>query len=73
MTASWAPAQTATVFGGIGFLGRRVVRRLREAGFAVRIAARNPESGRLRRGPHRLTPESRSTDHRGVAAGQSHA
>src|SRR5438132_990813 len=46
MTASWAPAQTATVFGGIGFLGRRVVRRLREAGFAVRFAARHPERGR---------------------------
>ena len=46
MTASWAPAQTATVFGGTGFLGRRVVRRLREAGFAVRIAARHPERGR---------------------------
>src|SRR5712671_3877211 len=46
MTASWAPAQTATVFGGTGFLGRRVVRRLREAGFAVRITARHPERGR---------------------------
>src|SRR5437879_6160573 len=46
MNASWAPAQTATVFGGIGFLGRRVVRRLREAGFAVRFAARHPERGR---------------------------
>src|SRR5438094_4294901 len=46
MTASWAPAQTATVFGGTGFLGRRVVRRLPEAGFTVRIAARYPERGR---------------------------
>ena len=46
MTVSWAPAQTATVFGGSGFLGRRVVRRLREAGFAVRFAARHPERGR---------------------------
>ena len=46
MTASWGPAQTATVFGGTGFLGRRVVRRLREAGFAVRFAARHPERGR---------------------------
>src|SRR4029077_10705407 len=46
MTASWTPAQTATVFGGTGFLGRRVVRRLLEAGFAVRIAARHPERGR---------------------------
>jgi len=46
MTVFWAPAQTATVFGGTGFLGRRVVRRLREAGFAVRFAARHPERGR---------------------------
>jgi uncharacterized protein YbjT (DUF2867 family) len=46
MTASRATASTATVFGGTGFLGRRVVRRLREAGFAVRIAARHPERGR---------------------------
>ena len=53
MTAFWAPAQTATVFGGTGFLGRRVVRRLREAvnsrigqfsaghsAFALRLQAR---------------------------------
>src|SRR5437868_15295796 len=46
MTASWAPSQTATVFGGTGVPGRRVVRLLREAGFAVRIAARHPERGR---------------------------
>jgi uncharacterized protein YbjT (DUF2867 family) len=46
MTASSAAAQLATVFGGTRFLGRRVVRRLREAGFAVRIAARHPERGR---------------------------
>jgi uncharacterized protein YbjT (DUF2867 family) len=32
-----------TVFGGTGFLGRRVVRHLRDAGFTVRIAARRPE------------------------------
>lgn len=32
-----------TVFGGTGFLGRRVVRRLVEAGGRVRIAARYPE------------------------------
>jgi uncharacterized protein YbjT (DUF2867 family) len=31
-----------TVFGGTGFLGRRVVRRLREAGDTVRIASRHP-------------------------------
>jgi NADH dehydrogenase len=31
-----------TVFGGTGFLGRRVVRRLRGQGFGVRIAVRRP-------------------------------
>jgi uncharacterized protein YbjT (DUF2867 family) len=31
-----------TVFGGTGFLGRRVVRHLREAGDAVRVASRHP-------------------------------
>jgi uncharacterized protein YbjT (DUF2867 family) len=31
-----------TVFGGTGFLGRRVVRHLREAGDTVRIASRHP-------------------------------
>jgi NADH dehydrogenase len=32
-----------TVFGGTGFLGRRVVRRLHDRGFAVRVATRRPE------------------------------
>ena len=34
-----------TVFGGTGFLGRRVVRHLRDANFSVRIASRHPEQG----------------------------
>jgi len=34
------------VFGGTGFLGRRVARHLLDHGFAVRVAARNPERGR---------------------------
>jgi uncharacterized protein YbjT (DUF2867 family) len=34
-----------TVFGGTGFLGRRVVRCLLEQGFAVRVASRHPERG----------------------------
>jgi uncharacterized protein YbjT (DUF2867 family) len=32
-----------TVFGGTGFLGRRVVRHLQERGFSVRIASRHPD------------------------------
>jgi uncharacterized protein YbjT (DUF2867 family) len=34
---------TVTVFGGTGFLGRRVARHLREAEFSVRIASRHPD------------------------------
>src|SRR5215204_201448 len=37
--------RTVTVFGGTGFLGRRVVRRLRNHGFSVRIASRHPKRG----------------------------
>ena len=35
--------RTVTVFGGTGFLGRRVVRHLRKDGFSVRIASRHPD------------------------------
>jgi nucleoside-diphosphate-sugar epimerase len=38
---------TVTVFGGTGFLGRRVVRHLRERRFYVRIASRHPDHGRM--------------------------
>lgn len=34
-----------TVFGGTGFLGRRVVRHLRDSNFSVRIASRHPNHG----------------------------
>ena len=37
--------RTAAVFGGTGFLGRRVVRHLRKRGFSVRIASRHPDRG----------------------------
>src|SRR5262249_26588380 len=33
-----------TVFGGTGFLGRRVVRHLRDAGLVVRVACRHPDA-----------------------------
>ena len=38
--------QIVAVFGGTGFLGRRVVRHLRKHGFSVRIGSRNPDRGR---------------------------
>ena len=38
-----ASGRTITVFGGTGFLGRRIVRRLRCQGFPVRIASRHPD------------------------------
>ena len=37
--------RVVTVFGGTGFLGRRVVRHLRNGQFSVRIASRHPERG----------------------------
>jgi NADH dehydrogenase len=37
--------RTVTVFGGTGFLGRRVVRHLRKHRFSVRIASRYPDRG----------------------------
>jgi NADH dehydrogenase len=37
--------RTVTVFGGTGFLGRRVVRHLRKHGFPVRIASRHSDRG----------------------------
>src|ERR1700692_388961 len=38
--------RTVTVFGGTGFLGRRIVRHLRSHGFRVRTASRHPDRGR---------------------------
>jgi len=38
--------QIVTVFGGTGFLGRRVVAHLLDLGFTVRIAARHPDRAR---------------------------
>jgi len=37
--------RTVTVFGGTGFLGRRVVRHLREREFSARIASRHRDRG----------------------------
>jgi uncharacterized protein YbjT (DUF2867 family) len=43
--------RTVTVFGGTGFLGRRIVRHLRYREFLVRIASRHPARGKRRFGP----------------------
>src|SRR5947207_1248224 len=43
--------RTVTVFGGTGFLGRRIVRHLRSHGFPVRIASRHPDRGHGLFGP----------------------
>ncbi len=37
----------ATVFGGSGFIGRYVVKRLAQCGYAVRVAVRDPEAARF--------------------------
>jgi uncharacterized protein YbjT (DUF2867 family) len=39
--AACAVAQIVTVFGGTGFLGRRITRHLHDKGYAVRIASRH--------------------------------
>ena len=43
--------RTVTVFGGTGFLGRRIVRHLRSGGIPVRIATRHPDRGHRLFGP----------------------
>jgi uncharacterized protein YbjT (DUF2867 family) len=43
--------RTVTVFGGTGFLGRRIVRHLRYREFPVRIASRHPDRGLSQFGP----------------------
>jgi hypothetical protein len=69
-----ASDRVVTVFGGTGFLGRRIVHHLRLHGFRVRVASRHPdcshdtihvESARRvaaqvqRRGVKRLIPRTR--------------
>lgn len=41
-----------TVFGGTGFLGRRIARRFRDHAFSVRIASRHPDRARELFGPN---------------------
>jgi len=65
-----ANGRIVTVFGGAGFLGRRIVRHLRDREFPVRIASRHPDRGHSQLG--RDDPQLRSVyadihDERSVA------
>jgi hypothetical protein len=51
--------RVVTVFGGTGFLGRRVVRHLREHEFSVRIASQHPDRSRKLFGFNFLTQRGR--------------
>ena len=69
MTSS---GRTVTVFGGTGFLGRRIVRHLRDRGFSVRIASRHPDRGHRLFGPddpQLQSVEANIHDERSVADG----
>jgi NADH dehydrogenase len=58
-----------TVFGGTGFLGRRVVRHLADQGFPVRAASRHPGRDSPRAGDGAVEPvQADVTDDRSVAA-----
>jgi uncharacterized protein YbjT (DUF2867 family) len=46
-----ASDRVVTVFGGTGFLGRRIVRHLRLNGFCVRVGSRHPDRGHGLLGP----------------------
>jgi uncharacterized protein YbjT (DUF2867 family) len=63
-------ARVVTVFGGTGFLGRRVVRHLREHELAVRIASRHPDRSRElfgRDDPHVQSVDADIHDRQAVA------
>jgi hypothetical protein len=58
-----------TVFGGTGFLGRRVVQHLRKRQYSVRIASRQPDRGRIQfdiEDPQRQIIEADIHDERSV-------
>ena len=68
---------TATVFGGAGFVGRYIVKRLAARGFTVRVAGRDPERALALKPmgvPGQILPVRASvTDARAVAAAVSGA
>jgi NADH dehydrogenase len=78
MTASApAPGGVATVFGGAGFIGRYIVKRLAARGYTVRVAGRDPERALALKPmgvPGQILPVRASvTDPRAVAAAVSGA
>jgi uncharacterized protein YbjT (DUF2867 family) len=63
--------RSIVVFGGTGFLGRRVVWRVRKAGFLVRIASRHPDRGHRLFGfddPQLHSVEANIHDERSIAS-----
>lgn len=52
----------ATVFGGTGFLGRAVVKRLKAEGARVRVAARHPDAGARPAGVEAVAADLRDAD-----------
>jgi uncharacterized protein YbjT (DUF2867 family) len=56
------------VLGGTGFLGRRIVRRLLDHGYAVRVASRHPERTRSSIADERLEPVRADLDEEGSLA-----
>ena len=62
--------RTVTLFGGTGFLGRRLARHLRKNGFSIRIASRHPSRGQELFGlddPQLQSVEANIHDDRSVA------
>jgi uncharacterized protein YbjT (DUF2867 family) len=60
-----------TVFGGTGFLGRRIVQLLRKRGFCIRIASRHPERSQRLFGiddPRLQSVEANVSDEQSVAS-----
>jgi uncharacterized protein YbjT (DUF2867 family) len=71
-----AANRTVVVFGGTGFLGRRVVQHLRKRDFPVRVASRHPHRGRELFGsddPQLTSIEVNVHDEQSIAAALVHA
>jgi uncharacterized protein YbjT (DUF2867 family) len=65
--------QIVTVFGGTGFLGRRVVRHFRDQGFAVRIASRHAQQAGEGTGGESIRADINDEGSAAVAVAGAHA